>query len=252
MLWLLSLPHGLPLPAKTADTFRIGAINLNYENHDSQSATEALINTAFDLMIVLEYTGKNLDADALRAKNYRILLNEPRAGTHGICLIAHNTLKVEAQLLNAPVAGPCDIPLGVARLILNGQPVTIIGLHAPPPVPVCKNTTVPTLNKIVSWIEAGRLITNIGPGKKGDRAIVLGDFNMFSFLAWAKKFRSAGMIEALQAGSWRLTPTWSPKGLTPALLQLDYLFLSNEYTVLAGYTIDIPGSDHRAVVADFR
>ena len=81
-------------------------------------------------------------------------------------------------------------------------------------------------------------------------ALVLGDFN-------ASRDHSA--FRRLLGDRWRDAPevagagfvrTWSPRYWVPALMQLDHILVNRAFGVREVHTERLPGSDHRAVVAE--
>jgi endonuclease/exonuclease/phosphatase (EEP) superfamily protein YafD len=253
LIWLLlSLPNTLPLPANNNSILRVGTINLNYENKSSTEVSKSLIKTDFDILVILEWQGKNLDLKKLDNAGYKVFLNQPRKGTHGVCIVGKNSWNLQTSLIPSPVLGPCPMPIATARFKLNNQNITLLGVHVPPPVPTCKETTIPTIQKICSWIEKGVLKQNIGIGKKGDTVIIAGDLNMYPCHPQMNCFKEAGLQDIFEEGSWRFRPTWSPKGLFPAIIRLDYIFSSSIFAVSDSYSFTVPGSDHRGVIGDLK
>lgn len=249
---LLSLPNTLPLPMNNSSIFRVGTINLNYENKSPSEVSKSLIKTDSDILVILEWQGKNLDLKRLKEAGYKVFLNKPQIGTHGICIIGKNSRNIHVSLIESPVKGPCPIPIATARFKMNNRDITLLGIHVPPPVSACEKTTIPTIQEICSWIEKGVLNQNIGVGKKGDVVIIAGDLNMFSFHPQMSCFEESGLQDIVEEGSWRLNPTWSPKGLLPAMLRIDYIFVSSLFEVTDSYNFTVPASDHRGVIGDIK
>jgi endonuclease/exonuclease/phosphatase family metal-dependent hydrolase len=246
----LSLPASLPLSPRADDAFRLTIANINYTNSDADTLAKALLKTGSDLMIVFEWTGRNLNLSELNQYGFAVLLNEPRQGTHGVCVIAKKTGVRDVRLLNSPIQGPCRIPLVGLRVQQQGEIVTILGVHAPPPVPACKETTEPTIQEMAAWIQQGKLIKALGKSRVGESVIVAGDLNVGPFNSVLRDLRKSGLQDAFAAGAWRPRPTWSPQSWVPACLRIDYIWIPTEFTIANARVVHLPGSDHRGVVVD--
>jgi endonuclease/exonuclease/phosphatase (EEP) superfamily protein YafD len=142
------------------------------------------------------------------------------------------------------------MPLLTAWLRIGIRTVGMIAAHAPPPVSACWASRKPYLRAIVRLINNGRLSQSVGVIPKGMPVLLAGDFNA---LVWEEPLRSMsgrGLANAFDAGSWRLGPTWSPTLWIPALVTIDHLWMPMKARADAAWTIPVPGSDHRAVLAD--
>jgi hypothetical protein len=250
-LWtILSIPYPFSLPSKSIDTIRIGVANLDYKNRKAFPLTKEIIDTNCDIFIALEWSGTNLDRALLKNSNYKISLNERRKGTHGVCVFAKNSLNIQSGLAESPIKGPCQIPIAIVRFTKENINFSLLGLHAPPPVKNCKNTTAPTLKAISDWIDDGVLQKKIDAGNVGDYIIVAGDFNTLPGNSSMKKFPLSGLKDAYKNTNWRPGPTWSPSFWIPSLVRIDYIFVPDRVKLVDCWTIRLPGSDHRGIVAD--
>ena len=247
---LLSLPaHKAPLK-KSAETLRIGLANLSFENKRIRALSEIVKEIEPDLLIGLEWTGNNLDLAALKHYGYKTILDAPQKGTHGICIIGKGNLKARATAVQSPVRGPCRMPIGIARFQLKDNPLSVLGVHAPPPIRACRNTTEPTLKVIASWVADGRLQQHIGIAQKGDLVIIMGDMNTLPFQPAINYFKNAGMRDSYSNTNWRPGPTWSPVSWFPAFCRIDYIFVPTQVGILNSQTFNLPGSDHRGIFVD--
>ncbi len=245
------LPNSIPLPEKKSpEIIRIAAVNLNYTNPRAKEVAEALLQTGFDLLIGLECTGKNININRLKKKGYRVVLDYPRRGTHGICIIAKQSLPLTTKVVSSPVAGPCAIPIGTARLQLKERYIVVLGVHAPPPISTCKGTTIPTLETICSWVRDGVLQRDVGAGEAGDIVVIAGDFNMYPFHPVFHRFKEAGLKDVFRVANWRLGLTWRPVNWLPPMVRIDYILTGKHFKIVNAYVFNIPGSDHRGVAGD--
>lgn len=224
-------------------------MNLNHRNDQVGQTTDRLLEAEADVLIFLEWTGKNADTALLMKGGYRPILDRPRTGTHGIAIYARSGIQGLAELVEAPVSSPCMLPVGVARLDLDGITFCLIGVHAPPPVPSCKGANLPTLEAMADWFAKGRLVADLGPARKGDKVILAGDFNAMPSGRGISRLSESGLADVLGRG-WFLKPTWSPSSWIPSLIRIDYLLVGRAFGASESYTLNIKGSDHRAVVGD--
>lgn len=251
LAWILfSLPVLKPMSKDSVNTLRIGLANLNFTNEKKDALSEILKEIDFDVLVGLEWTGKNLELAVLKSHGFRIALNEPRSGSHGMCIFVKDSEKTQTSLIQSPVRGPCRMPMGLVRFFRNNKPITVLGIHAPPPVRACKNTTEPTLKAVSAWVADGFLRQDVGIAQKGDVAIIAGDMNTLSLQPAIKYFDNAGLRDSYASSNWRPGPTWSPFSWLPALFRIDYIFISSKFKILNSWIFNLPGSDHRGVVAD--
>lgn len=81
-------------------------------------------------------------------------------------------------------------------------------------------------------------------------AIVLGDFNATRDHQSFRRLLSDGWRDATEVDGAGFVRTWSPWQSGPALMQLDHILISRHFGVASTEVVRIPGSDHRAVVAE--
>lgn len=85
--------------------------------------------------------------------------------------------------------------------------------------------------------------------------LLLGDLNATLDHAPMRRLEEAGYRDAteLSGGGWQ--PTWPAtgsglRGLVPPVLQIDHVLLDDGWTARRTWTVDIAGTDHRALVAE--
>ena len=249
LLW--TLPAWPDLGHPDRNVLRVFTANLMTGNDQGTEATKVICAGRPHVIVLQEWTGKNADLDLLRRKGYKVIIDHPERGTHGICVLTRGFQDpVTAKVIASPVNGPCKIPIGTVRLQYKKNFYTIIGLHAPPPIEACKNTTEPTIRAVAKWIANGRLTKDIGAGRAGDLVIVAGDLNVFPFNGALETLQSTGLKDAFERTNWRYGPTYSPTQYLPAAIRIDYILSSLQ--PVDAKTIHLPGSDHRGVVADLK
>lgn len=78
--------------------------------------------------------------------------------------------------------------------------------------------------------------------------LLVGDFNGTLDHPGVRKLIDLGYADAAQQRGAGLTPTW-PSGLWPPPVTIDHVFVDNRAAIDDYRVVDLPGSDHRAVLA---
>lgn len=252
MIWTIATaPDKLPLPEKENGHLRVGVANLLAYSSDTAALTDNLVDTAADIIVLLEWTGHNVYLDTLREAGYRMIVDEPRHGTHGICVLAKSNLDCSGSIVGSPAGGPCQFPVANTRVRVGDQDFAVIGFHAPPPLPQCDFTTNQTVEALAAWFAEGRLTRDVGVCQEGDLAVIAGDFNSFSFWEGIERITASGFQDCYRAARGKpLAPTWAPNIVPFELFRIDYVFAPDELEIAQAWVVDLPGSDHQAVVAD--
>lgn len=230
---------------------KIATCNLNYQNNEPDKLTDAILKQECDFYSCLEWTSKNLNKDKIRNAGYKFILDYPKTGTHGICMFVKSDIHANAQTTNPPKDGPCAIPIGIARIEFHNKSISIFGIHAPPPVPSCKNTTESSLSAIADWFKSGKIIKDIGVSKVNDDVILLGDFNVIAKNNGIHAILTAGFVDSHKKRClFSPAATWSPKPWIPALLRIDYIFTPETMEILSVKNFRLPGSDHLGILTE--
>jgi endonuclease/exonuclease/phosphatase (EEP) superfamily protein YafD len=129
-----------------------------------------------------------------------------------------------------------------ARLELgSGRWVDLVCVHAAPPNPPSSRL------KVARWREE---LATLPPPADPPR-VLAGDFNATADHAQFRRLLRKGHVDAAGEMGNGLVPTWGPRG-KPALLTIDHVLVDPRCAVLATSVHGLPGSDHRAVYAEFR
>ena len=246
-----NIPSADPQPRVNKDiTVRIVAANLCASNSRPLDTGRYLSQLDADLFFLFEWTGTNVDLTSLYRAGVRSLLEYPRGGTHGVCVLSKQTLGAHPFLITNTVARKCAIPLVIVRIKIKTGWLNILGVHAPPPIRSCGTENTKTLAEVAKWIDAGRLIKRIGPVPPGDPVIVAGDLNAHPFSASIRNLRNRGLVEVGSATRWRPVFTWAPTRWLPYIAKLDYVLVGPDLKVNSSWVLELPGSDHRLVMAE--
>lgn len=238
----------LPISKTNADNhLRIVSMNVSADNILSLSFQDNLIDTKPDIIVVIEWTGKNLDLIKFQQAGYLPILDKPRKKVHGICILSK--IGGVSTIIEAPIETPCTLPLGQFRFNWHNKNITLFAIHAPPPVPACKGTTSIYLKSIADWSIEGNLSSDLGVGKAGDHLILAGDFNSLPFDSGIEKLRSKQLQDNYSKSSFT-SPTWSPFKGFPYIAKIDYILFSSHFKHINSYRFKIDNSDHTAIMTD--
>ena len=123
--------------------------------------------------------------------------------------------------------------------------LTLLAVHPTAPVPPAGAST---------W--RAEHATLLAAAQESGAALVLGDMNATSDHATMRAWRDAGYRDSLEMVNAGWSPTWPSNGITPApglhppaLIQIDHVLVGPALAVTESSTVEVPGSDHRAVVA---
>jgi endonuclease/exonuclease/phosphatase (EEP) superfamily protein YafD len=235
---------------ETRTVFRVAAANLAYNNSNVADATRVIDKLDAQVLVILEWTGTNIGSELLSDSSWQAVLDEPRRSAHGVLVLVRRPLEATAALVPAPVEGPCPIPVATVRLRLGSEWVGLLGIHAPPPIPTCMETNAPTLSALAELVEDGRLAEDLGTARRGDRLVMAGDFNALPRSPGMTRIRASGLVDTYSDRHWRPTGTWTSANWILHLIRIDYVLASRDLPVVGSWAVDLPGSDHRAVVAD--
>ena len=90
-----------------------------------------------------------------------------------------------------------------------------------------------------------------------DADLVVGDLNATTDHAPMRRLADAGFRSATELANEGWQPTWPAHGRTsllgiplPHLVQIDHVLLGPSLAAVGTHTLDIPGTDHRALVAE--
>lgn len=240
---VLSLPAPIPLPrSETKEQLRLASANLYFGNHEVEALTQRLLALDADILLLLEWSGRNLDLERMRQSGLQVVVDHARAGTHGILVMARADLILTAQVHAAPVRGPCAMPYVSLRMRHDAQDYALLGFHVPPPISACAATTNATLAHFAQYVENGKLTTHLAPAQIGDPVLLMGDFNALPFMPSIRRFKTLGLVDAYGATNWRPGPTWSPVSWMPAIARIDYIFVPREILVRDARSITLPST----------
>jgi hypothetical protein len=226
---------------------RIAAANLYVDNDDPTGTTTALVDAHPDVLVVVEYTGNNLDAAVLDAAGYHVAAHTSAHGVSGAGVVVRDGFAATATVVPALTHGTCTMPLSVTRIGSGESALTLLGVHAPPRSSGCVDSLEPNVRALAELVAGGHLARDLGAGRAGDRVVVAGDLNTVPFQEELGWLLDAGLTDAKRGGP---APTWPARPGGLAVLRVDYVLLGDGIAALGAGRIRVPGSDHHAVYAD--
>ncbi|HUA29092.1 MAG TPA: endonuclease/exonuclease/phosphatase family protein [Streptosporangiaceae bacterium] len=133
-----------------------------------------------------------------------------------------------------------------ARLELpGGLGVDVACIHTNPPNP-------PRPAKVARWREELALLPPAADSPDAPPLVLAGDFNATLDHESFRGVLRRGLVDAAAQLGRGLVPTWAPFPGWPGTLTIDHVLLDPRCAVLAVEVHPLPGSDHRAVYAEFR
>ncbi|MFC1573401.1 endonuclease/exonuclease/phosphatase family protein [Candidatus Eisenbacteria bacterium] len=170
---------------------RLVTANILYTNNQIATVTDQLVNLDADLILVLEWTGSNLAVERLATQGYVLRADSRRPGTAGSCVLLREGIEAEFEVVASPVAGQCTMPVTTGRIKLGPHWLSVIGMHAPPPIDICGDKNAEFLGAIADWFDRGRLRHDIGSAVAADPVVLLGDLNAIPLSKKVAAFRTA-------------------------------------------------------------
>ena len=225
-----------PRPAAaTGPTVKVLLFNIYYYNKRLAEAANAIRELNPDIVVLHEVVPRvrpELDAIA-DAFPYRVesWLERPADAL----ILSRFPLQDVAAELPAPNHRR---PLGVAKVTVGDRTLTLLPAHLSLP---------PLLEGRGSQMAEMREIAETVNGLTGPRLLV-GDFNAATGGAVSTHARTFAALEVLTgpSGTW---PTFLPRDMG---IPIDHMLASQEITFVSRTLITIPGSDHRAVLAEIK
>lgn len=276
IIWfLLSKPSSPEQKRSTqGPVLRIVAANIYAGNRQTKWLADRMGVWDADLIVLIEATHNNIDIKQLEKSRRRNSIdrhrrqlkikdlplsddpNPPkpynksllRSGVDGIAVLSRQNLQASAALVAPPTQGNCHWPVATIRFTWRGQWYSALGVHAPPPVGGCERNEA-YLAAIAKWISQGKFNRDVGTARAGDTAMILGDLNTMPMAGNIDPLLDAGLQDAYDEASLRPGPTWG-FNFGPDFARIDYVLVAATEKVWNAWTLDLPGSDHRAVMVD--
>ena len=223
---------------ETLPSLSLMHLNVNRHNPDLTAALDHINRQQPDILFLQEITPENLIPLTVGLAGYELVLAEPRENTHGSALFllpAAVAGDVSAEIIYLPAAP--DRPLLQVRLEVAGQRVSLLSFHVIRPRSAWTvQAQAEEITGAAAWSQAQQA--------RGDRVVIVGDFNATPWSAPLRGLRRDGGLHLAgsRPGRWATWPGFLP------FLPID-LALGSEGIRFVGYERGPGvGSDHRPVM----
>lgn len=224
------------VPAHGAD-LEVMTSNLKIGNGSASSVVAAVRSRHVDVLMLEELTP---DARAaLHADGLDALLPHSVVHTH---LDGSGTGLWSRLPLQAPTVRQFGCTFITARVELSGEPVTLAALHVYGPYPQAQ---------FGGWRSDMREYQSVLRELPGGPTVVGGDFNATTDDVQFRTILAEGFDDAAAQAGAGFTPTWPADRWVPPMIAIDHV-LTRGAVARAADSIEIPGSDHRALVVSVR
>ena len=194
-----------------------------------------------DVVLAIEKRAEEIDGMLRVVDNFDRDLPKP---SHGMAFFCREGLECAGWVSPEIGVDGCSMPVALLRL---EQKMCVVGVHVPPPVPICATGVRPYISWLAERIEDGRMTQDEGPCERGDPVLAIGDFNATPG-SWAvNRMLAQGLRDPLRhRGIY--AATWPAGGGWPNLpfFRLDHVF-PGALKVTGVQTFRLPQSDHKAL-----
>lgn len=202
---------------------------------------EALAREQADVVLTIERRGEQIRGMHRVGDNYD---QELKKASHGLAFFCREGLRCQAWVSPLIGAEDCSMPVGFLRI---EEAVCLIGIHVPPPVPICATGRRPYVDWVVQRIEDGRIAADVGPCKRGDAVLAAGDFNATQGSWTTRAFLDEGLHDP-QYHRGIYASTWPAGGGWPnvPVFRLDHAF-AGQLSITGIQQFRLPDADHKAL-----
>ncbi len=235
------LPRGIGSrqPHARGPALRVLTANLLAGQASERAVVRLVRRKRVDVLFLQELTGRaatRLEQAGLTHLLPHEMIDARDSGSRGSGIYARFPLRSGLSLRPTIMAQP------TARLVLPaGQCVELICIHN------CAPSRPLSRRNVARWREE---LAGLPPPADPPR-LLAGDFNATVDHAQFRRLLRLGHADAAGRTGKGLIPTWGPAGKL-ALLTIDHILVDPRCAVLAASVHHVPGSDHRAVFAEFR
>lgn len=225
---------GNPNPS-SSPVYRVLLANVLQRNREFDRVRELIRSADPDIILLIEINQNWVDQLQPVLGKYPHSVKPLREDSYGLGLFS----KFPFIITELAEFGEAKVPSVVARLELNGQPITIIGTHPPPP----KKAWM-AHQRDAQLKEIARSIAN-QPGP----AMLLGDLNLSPWSPHFQETLRLGRLKDSRQG-WSWQPSW-PVDRLPFLIPIDHILVTGGIAVHRRWRGPNTGSDHYPVLVEF-
>ncbi|WP_433267602.1 endonuclease/exonuclease/phosphatase family protein [Actinosynnema sp. CS-041913] len=223
-------------PVGVGQQVRVMAANLMLGRADAEAVVDAVRAHEVDVLAVQELTAAMIGefdrAGLGEVLPYRVFLAAPGGAGSGIAS--------RHPLTARDLAAPSTLRQAGALVDLPGEDVEIVSVHPLPP-------TSPDGPERWQRDMAGLPERDLN----GPFRVLAGDFNATLDHVGLRRLLNQGYEDAADQVGAGLEPTWPAGGVWPPPVVIDHILVDNRCPVDTFQVIDLPGSDHRAIVTQF-
>jgi endonuclease/exonuclease/phosphatase (EEP) superfamily protein YafD len=230
----------VPQAEAGAQTYSVMVANVLIDNPEKEALVAELQQADPDMLLIMENDSKWSEAlQALQAK-YPHRLEQPLDNAYGMSLYSKMVFtNSETQYLQYN-----DVPSFKVRVkTAQGKEFVLFGVHPVAPVPSSKYPDG------VGDEEKELIIVGNQVEALSVPAIVAGDYNDVSWSHTERLFKAEGKLHNVRKGRG-VIPTFNANSLIMRW-PLDHFFVTEEVKVNRLERIELPGSDHFALMAEF-
>lgn len=235
-VWLAPLFVGSDRGSSRPD-LTVMTANLKYGAGDAGDVVGAVRQRGVDVLVLEEVTPASLQRLTGAGLQRRLPRSEgqPSDTARGTMVFSRYALRgVEPVALSNG---------GLEVRVAAPEPFTLLAVHNADP-----------LFKTAMWgRDLGLLQERAVRAARSGPVLLAGDFNTTPDHAYFRRLLgAAGLRDAAEQAGSGLQPTWpSKRGLVP-LITIDHVLSTSAYAAVRTDRVAVPGSDHRALVADLQ
>lgn len=231
---------GLP-PLDSAEGPGLRVLSANVQAYSGEAATleQAIAAQQVDLVFTFERRAEQVPGMQRVADNHDRPMPRP---SHGSAVFCRPELGCVAEITEEFGVEGCSMPVSVARV----SGICLLGVHVPPPVPLCAGGAAPYVAELTRHIAGGRMSEGWRVCAAGDPVVVVGDLNGVPGGDSHRAFLQRGLRDMLLwRGLWAMS--WPAGGGWPNLpfFRIDHLF-AGDLAVEGVRQLRLPGTDHKA------
>lgn len=231
------VPRAVPATGAPGGTpLRVLTVNL-FARADADAVVRLVREYDPDVFSALEITPEKvaeLDAAGLaELMPHRVL--QADEGPKGSGLYARHPLTALDGLFT-PIGH--NMPAATVRLP-GGASAQVVAVHPNPPLP----------RKAAEWNAA---LAALPPASGDVPRVLAGDFNATLDHRALRDLLDRGYVDAADRAGEGLVPTWPNNRAVPPMITIDHVLVDERVAVDMVRVLDVPGTDHRGVVANLR
>jgi endonuclease/exonuclease/phosphatase (EEP) superfamily protein YafD len=233
--WVSPLFAGAEAVADRGERLRVMTVNLLRGQASAPQVVRVARRHGVDVLVLVEVDDRAL-ARLRRAglsETFPYQAGEPADGVAGTVVVADRDLVGEQRL-----------PTGLGGYSVRAGDVTVVAVHARPPV-----------GGAAEWRE-DHLAIRRAAVERPDPTVIVGDFNATVDHRVMQELHGRGYVDAAVAANSGWQPTWPSDGRVrvagarvPPLLAIDHVLTNDALEAVRTETYAIEGTDHRALLA---